>query len=234
MDAETLRSVGHRKAFNMLWNLVKDWKFELRKRFIGFRVPDEPHFDEKSRMFFRRRLKLSTNYLEFGSGGSTVLAVKMGKVGVSIEGDKHFCRDVRKKVRNKNKTMELIHVDVGMTGAWGRPRNKKQTPARLAKWRRYIDVPFERPLDPFYDLILVDGRFRLACALKTLQEGAKRKANFTLIVDDYVGRKKYWMVEKFAKRTKTIGRMAVFEITGGAMLETPTDEHIASAIKDMA
>ncbi len=36
------------------------------------------------------------------------------------------------------------------------------------------------------------------------------QANFTLLVDDYVGRSHYVEIERFAKLEKLVGRMAVF------------------------
>ncbi|NQW69737.1 MAG: hypothetical protein HQ457_05090 [Betaproteobacteria bacterium] len=59
------------------------------------------------------------------------------------------------------------------------------------------------------DLILIDGRFRVACALKVVKY-MHNQANFSLLVDDYVDRSHYVEIERFAKLEKLVGRMAIF------------------------
>jgi hypothetical protein len=207
--------------------------FEFRKRFIGFDVPSQPHFDDRSLKFFRDKLQESKFYLEFGSGGSTVLAAHLGKRGFSVDSDRFFLRDVRKKIKGTTHQLDMVYADIGSTGAWGKPKNKKPTTKRLAAWRNYAEVPFKAIGSEFYDLILVDGRFRVACALKTLYEGAVRKATFTLLFDDYKSRKHYHAIEKFASVTKLVGRMAVIEIDAGKMLKVPSEADIARFARDM-
>lgn len=214
------------------WLSYKWLSFEFRKRFIGFDVPSEPHFDAKSVDYFKERLAASKLYLEFGSGGSTVLAAKLGRRGFSVDSDPFFLRGVRKKIAGTNHSMKLVHADVGNTGAWGRPRSAKPTEENLARWRNYVEVPFRDIGDEFYDLILVDGRWRVCCALNTLREGAARKATFTLLFDDY-RRKSYHRIEAFAEVTRMVGRMAVIEVEEGRMLKVPTSEDVARLLKDV-
>jgi hypothetical protein len=57
------------------------------------------------------------------------------------------------------------------------------------------------------DLILVDGRFRVACALKCIQ--ALKNSYDMMLVDDY-SRSEYRVIETFAKLDRMCGRMAVF------------------------
>lgn len=56
---------------------VEAMKFLYRKRTKGFDVPDEPHFDTEATKMFVDLLKNADRYLEFGSGGSTVVAAKL-------------------------------------------------------------------------------------------------------------------------------------------------------------
>jgi len=60
------------------------------------------------------------------------------------------------------------------------------------------------------DLILVDGRFRVACALTTILNLAQDD-RWELLVDDYRGRSHYTAIEKFANLERMVGRMAVFK-----------------------
>jgi len=60
------------------------------------------------------------------------------------------------------------------------------------------------------DLILVNGRFRVACALKSVKY-LHDKVSYTILVDDYVGRSAYSEIGRFSDLVKLEGRMAVFK-----------------------
>jgi hypothetical protein len=210
----------------------KKLSFEFRKRFIGFDVPSKPHFSPDAVTFFQERIEAAKFYLEFGSGGSTVLAAQMGKRGFSVESDRFYLRDVRKKIKGSTHGMKLTWADVGPTGAWGRPDRRKPTEQNVLKWRNYVEAPFREIGNEFYDLILVDGRWRVAAALNSLREGAARNASFTLLFDDY-RRKHYHAIEAFAGSPKMVDRMAVFEIDQGRMPKVPTEDDLSRFIRDI-
>lgn len=93
--------------------------------------------------------------LEYGSGGSTVLAGEMdGKTVWSVESDRTWAEQMKAwfaqhPPRGK---VNLHHVDIGPTGRWGYPTNN-------SAWRNYPRYPlsvwdapgFEQP-----DLVLID------------------------------------------------------------------------------
>jgi len=208
-------------------------RFEIRQRLIGFKVPAAPHMDPEGMRLFEDSLRRSRHYLEFGAGGSTVMAAGMGKKGVSVEGDRRYCRDVRAKLHGMPETMKLIYVDIGSTGAWGYPRNLKPTRKSVEAWARYVSTPFENLQEEFYDLVLVDGRFRVACALRTICEAGKRNAEVRLLVDDYHDeedcRPHYKVIEAFVPLTRIVGRMAVFDISPDTLIKMP-DEALLTAL----
>lgn len=192
--------------------------------------------DSEGGRFFEQSLRDSRFYLEFGSGGSTVLAARLGKQGVSIEGDGYYCRDVRRKLRGVSHDMQLFHVNIGRTGEWGYPLDQRPTDSNVAAWRRYVGKPFDKLGDGFYDLVLVDGRFRVACALQTIAEAKKRKASLRLLVDDYHDaeepRPHYYAIEKYARMTGTAGRIAIFDIEAGDLIAVPDEAAIGAAVRD--
>lgn len=191
------------------------------QRIKGFKVPDTPHFDGDSTPYFVERLSVAKLYLEYGTGGSSVLASKMGKSIVSVDSDPFFLEAVKEKIGitvdgKGDATQTFIYIDIGLTERWGVPVCTRPTPRRLAAWRSYFTAPWSgaggngvggRFLP---DLILVDGRFRVACALTTILNLSDQR-NWEILFDDYLGRSHYAIVEEFASLERMVGRMAVFK-----------------------
>lgn len=145
--------------------------------------------------------------LEYGSGGSTVLASEMpGKTIVSVESDPDWAQMMRDWFGDNPglSPVDVIHADIGPTEEWGHPETD-------AAWRKYPDYPlkvWDRDIAP--DVVLVDGRFRVGCALATAFRTAKP---VTVLFDDYVDRKPYHRVEEFLGSPEVVGRMALFEVS---------------------
>ncbi|MEI4231493.1 hypothetical protein [Roseovarius sp. D22-M7] len=150
--------------------------------------------------------------LEYGAGGSTVLAAEMpDKRILSVESDPDWAAMMRDWFAQNppaaGTQAEVIWSDIGPVKEWGFPRGKHgaQRYARypLAVWGR---ADFVQP-----DVVLVDGRFRTGCAMAT---ALRTTRPVTLLFDDYVPRRHYHRVEDFlGPPRKTIGRMAEFGVT---------------------
>jgi hypothetical protein len=188
--------------------------FTARKYLLGYRVPDAPHFDEQGDRWFREVLSRTSCYLEYGAGASTVLAWQAADVVVAVESDARMLTAVRRAlsgVSRQPRLSQLIEVDTGITREWGTPLFTRPTPARLARWENYARAPW-----PFLmrhaivpDTILVDGRFRVACALESLRN-LDVASPCLLLIDDFGDRPHYGAVEEFADLVSMHGRMAVF------------------------
>ena len=62
------------------------------------------------------------------------------------------------------------------------------------------------------DLILIDGRFRVACCLNLLKHKKKIKKNDTkIILDDYLKRRHYSIIKKYFF-IKKYGRIAILRL----------------------
>lgn len=188
----------------------------LKQRLVDFDVPSLPHFDsDETTRWFMSKLAESKMYLEYGSGGSTCLAAKNGIRFVSVDSDRFFLNSVKKKIIkegiNREADQVFHHADIGVTGGWGKPIILGEpSAARLEKFRRYSDFPKEiGSRFPLPDLVLVDGRFRVACALKTLK-ALQAEKDWLLLVDDYVNRPSYQVILEFGVLQGYVGRMAVF------------------------
>lgn len=187
------------------------------QRVKGFEIADEPWLDEETTGWFRDRLASAHRYLEFGSGGSTRLAARLQLPTISVECDRFFASAVRKGLAGGHK-VTLIDAPIGFTGAWGVPMPGKPTPERVAAWRSYITMPFEeldRQGGSFPDFVMVDGRFRRACALQTALKAQQLGGSPDILFDDYYspGREHYAQVEHLLGAPQRIGRSALFHIT---------------------
>lgn len=202
------------RAFRIAANLPY---FLLKRRLFGFDVPSTPHFDSaETTRWFSERLAKAKMYLEYGAGGSTCLAAKNGVRFVSVDSDPYFLESVRKKIiasqQYRPDEQVFHHADIGLTGGWGKPVLwGLPSDERLESFRRYSDIPAEIGTKfPLPDLVLVDGRFRVACALKALR-ALQHEQGWLLLVDDYRGRQGYQVIAEFGRLQTYVGRMAVFD-----------------------
>jgi hypothetical protein len=133
-------------------------------------------------------------YAEFGTGGSTLLAVEAGfEAIVGVESDAAWARAVREHAAVSPAVAEgrasILHADLGPVGDWGTPRREN---ARL--FPLYVSTMWEEwaRREAFPDLVLVDGRFRVACALSVALLAAARPAGAEpplILVHDYTGQR---------------------------------------------
>lgn len=151
--------------------------------------------------------------LEYGSGGSTVLASEMpGKTIFSVENDRRWLRAMQAYFDQAGTQSPVnLHLSgVGKTRKWGHPVDN-------SRFRRYHLYPlgiWDHPDFVHPDLVLIDGRFREACFYAVMLRCTK---NTVVLFDDYVNRPKYHRVEAFIEPVETRGRMAKFELRKKAL-----------------
>lgn len=163
---------------------------------------------------FVQDLNNSSSYLEFGSGASTLVASESNvKRIVSIESDRDFLAAVRVQIaaqQDVNTEIDYLYADIGPTGPWGVPLFKSRLWRMRERWPNYSLVPWiELGSDFRADLVLVDGRFRVACALAVIINQAD--SNWKLLVDDFAERPEYFPIKDFSELVEMRGRMAVFK-----------------------
>jgi hypothetical protein len=205
------------------------------QRIKGFDAPTDPHLDEPAQATFESLLQKCEFYLEFGSGGSTVMADRLGIRGLSVECDRFYAAAVR-NVLSQQSTIEIIDVDIGITREWGKPIARYRSKRRLAKWSRYSNAPFEilKQRGDFPDFVLIDGRFRRACALNTARHAIIHARSLTLLFDDYFKKQcaHYASIEPFLGRPQQIGRAAIFEISPATVPHAPAMKDVTAANTD--
>lgn len=186
-----------------------------KKDTLEYAIQDVPVFDEAGLAYFISRVRQSKIYLEYGMGGSTILASQIVDKLFAVDSDRRFLDAVQKKLdeQPRRAACHLIHANIGITGAWGRPVRRDYKPGREpAKWRAYPETPWfalkEQALEP--DTILVDGRFRVASALATLRNLAADSES-EILFDDYAERPWYHGLQDYAVLHAMHGRMGVFK-----------------------
>lgn len=168
-----------------------------------------PHMDEEGRALLETRLAEATCLLEYGAGGSSMTAVRLQvPTIISVESDADFLAATAAAVRASATRTALIghHADIGPTRDWGNPADRSKTHL----WPRYcseIWARIARERLPQPDLVLIDGRFRVACLLATLLMG---QPGTRILFDDYFDRPAYHRVEAWAMPITRAGRMAEF------------------------
>jgi len=155
-----------------------------------------PHLFEGEYELLHRELSRASSYLEFGSGGSTALAVELGiRRIVSVDTDPAWLRRTKESIgeRLRDRPIELIHCDIGPVEEWGRPIGRD----KIENWPQYFIEPWRRfhASNATPDLIYIDGRFRVACALFSLFNLNARRRLFRtrsrILVHDFLGRPEY-------------------------------------------
>lgn len=174
-------------------------------------VSEIPWMDQDGLILFKNLANKSQCYLEFGAGGSTLHMIKNTNTRhiVSVDSDKEWVKNINECVDSSQKhRLHIEHCNIGPVGAWGVPRNQ----SHIDNYWRYMSMPWEYVEGNFLipDLILIDGRFRVACFLYSL---LCAKLETTILFDDYTERPEYFIVEKFCKLNLTAGRMALFKVS---------------------
>jgi hypothetical protein len=176
------------------------------QRIRGFEPPLQPHLDPFTEKWLADRLERTKLFLEFGSGGSTLLANRLGVRTITVESDRFYAAVVEAALDDP-KLATLIVPKMGVTTQWGMPLIFKRR-----KGARYVSAPFKLFENYYPDLIMVDGRYRVACVLETARLAHLRGTPAKLLLDDYEDRPFYHVLEEHLGTPVRIGRAAVFDV----------------------
>lgn len=153
---------------------------------------------------FRAVTAHSQRYLEFGCGGSTCLVSESTKKWIiSIDSSSEWIEKVKLQTATAATKPELFFVDVGPTGGYGTPVDMTTKP----RWPKYHETIWADPRASQADFYLVDGRFRVACAMQCLlhcQPGA------FIAIHDFNDRLYYHAVKPFLREIASTEQLSVF------------------------
>lgn len=192
------------------------WALASRQGWLAeHQVGTEPYLDSAGLRRWREAIRSSRVYLEYGTGGSTVEAVRTAKLVISVETDERYLRAVEKKVSEVASPRATFHpllANIGMTVAWGRPLIPWPTRKRLARWSTYAAAPWQLAdeLKAVPDFIFVDGRFRAACVLESFLR-LPDNADCLFMLDDFELRESHYEPAlAFATDVEPAGKSIVF------------------------
>lgn len=169
--------------------------------------PEEIHF-------FRQELSKADAYLEFGVGGSTAMASTFPNLHCykGIDSSQEWIEIVSKEETVakaiEQGIAELKHVDIGKIGKLGYPADN----TTFALWPKYSDEGFGKcHAQAKHRMVLLDGRFRVACFLKLLLAMDQESASKTSILIHNYDWPEYHVIEEFADLIEIRGRLALLK-----------------------
>lgn len=180
-------------------------KYSPRPLLYTFRMSDS------EQLLFDKIIRNASLYLEFGMGGSTLRAIQISKAKIySIDSSQDWINLMREYFiirRMEKKRLSLCYVDIGETGDWGYPNgldSKELFPNYSAS---IFDVVQGKKID----VVLVDGRFRVACVLKTILE-CHSNDKLMILIHDFPKRDHYQVVLKYLDIIESIDTLYVFNL----------------------
>lgn len=156
-----------------------------------------------------RKYNSSKNYLEFGSGGSTFLALMNSNTNIySVESDPNWLDYLRSyniiRTAEANNKLHFQHIDIGQTKEWGYPVNDD----KKCNYPEYSNTIFEKIKDIDIDLVFIDGRFRVACTIAAI---LNCKPDTYFMIHDYTLREYYHVIEEFLDIVEQQDTLVVFK-----------------------
>jgi hypothetical protein len=153
----------------------------------------ETHMETNDRKMFFRYLQNTKVYFEYGSGGSTYQASlrKNIKKIYSVESDVICLFELKQIIRHPNINYIYNEMDTRVM-TWGDP-GENATEIQKKRYSNHIKELSKEEQDSV-DLVLIDGRFRVACCLKCYDI---IKDDCLIVFDDFLDRPKYHIVLDF-------------------------------------
>lgn len=146
-------------------------------------------FSKNACLLWLSYLGPTTRYFEWGSGFTTRTADRVALHVTSIEGSRAWYEKMR--AHNFSSRTDLRYVDIGETGAYSWPRNQRRSSA-------YVQA-----IQSAHDIVLVDGRWRVACAVSAFPFVTGR-----LLIHDF-GRNAYQSVLRLYVKEREVDGLAV-------------------------
>lgn len=182
----------------------------------------QPHMTAGEVAQFELQLAGRASLLEFGCGGSTLVAAQQVQRIVSVDSDPLWLDKVTAELAGAPVDFTPFHADIGPVGEWGYPVDE----ARIRDWPRYHTAIW-RALSGSPDAVLIDGRFRVACLLQAM---IHCKPDCIFLFHDFLDRPHYHGVLRHVDVLARVDTLAVLrakgQVDGKAVLHDLFDHYL--------
>lgn len=182
----------------------------------------QPHMTDAEVTQFELQLAGLSSLLEFGSGGSTVVAARQVRKIVSVDSNPGWLTRVHAEVTRHAVDFTPVHIDIGPVVEWGYPADE----SRLRDWPRY-HTHIWRVVGGSPDAVLIDGRFRVACLLQAI---IHCKPDCIFLFHDFNDRPQYHTILRHADVLMRVDTLAVLrakqQVDGKAVLHDLFDYYL--------
>jgi hypothetical protein len=154
--------------------------------------------------FFVKNIDGAKTYFEYGSGYSTILASNIPGINTifSVDSCYEWINETSNKIENTEKNIYFLYCDIGSNCKnLGAPFNGQ----KKSRWHNYPEAIDHINFIP--DCVLIDGRFRVASAIKT---HSKVSLASKIFIHDY-DRADYYIVEEFFTKVDQVETLAMFQ-----------------------
>ncbi|MEI0844742.1 hypothetical protein R4M06_12415 [Brachyspira pilosicoli] len=209
LNAELLKEIKNsNKNYKELNNKIDNLEEYIKK--LNIKLPLYMSNDEKE--LFIKYIKNSKNYIEFGSGGSTFIVSKMTNANIiSIEGDPNWIEYMRNNntifEAEQTSRLKFYYIDIGKVGYWSRPIDNSAEEL-YPNYSKYVFTKLNKDEINDIDTILIDGRFRVACALNSIFYCRNAK----IIIHDFFNREYYNILLNYLDIIEKVDTLGVFKI----------------------
>lgn len=149
-----------------------------------------PHLSKNDLKMFYKYLDNANFYFEYGSGGSTYQASIRNNIKYiySVESDITWQRRLKNAIKKDNIVYIFSYMNT-KPNTWGNPGKN----ASYIQKKNYSDHirTLNNEQQKNIDLVLIDGRFRVACCLKCFNA---INDDCLIAFDDFLNRKNYHIV----------------------------------------
>ena len=173
---------------------------------------------------FKAVVSCSANYVEFGSGGSSVVACNLvAKTVISIDSSLEWLEKILLQCERAGAIKpQVVLADIGPVKELGYPLGNDNRHL----WENYHTSIWSNPALSIGDTYLIDGRFRVACFLQTLLHCNSRSLIF---IHDFAIRPEYHVVRKFVRELACSDNLSLFQKE-----DTFNAEDVKACIADFA
>lgn len=140
-------------------------------------------------------------YAEYGCGGSTMLACESGVRKIySFDSHPQWVEKMQRDTSDVGCNANIRYVNIGPVKMWGFPEQVNKT-----AWAAYAGA-IKKVDEESFDLVLIDGRWRLACFFNTLQTVGE---DTLIAVHDFTWRPAYHALLPYVEVVEQVGSLVV-------------------------